>query len=77
MICPRCEDEKAYKVRDADDGSWQIYCCPLCNFNWRSTEESAVIDPKIYNPKFKLTVKKIQEMAPKPPIPPLRNRTSL
>ena len=72
MICPRCDGEKAYKVHDADDGSWEVYRCPLCNFNWRSTEEAAVTDPKIYNPKFKLTAKKIEEMDPKPLIPPLR-----
>jgi vanillate/4-hydroxybenzoate decarboxylase subunit D len=72
MICPRCESDQAYEVHKADDGSWEVYRCPRCNFNWRSTEEPAVIDPKIYSPKFKLTEKKIEEMAPKPPIPPLR-----
>jgi transposase-like protein len=72
MICPRCDGDRAYKVHDADDGSWEIYRCPRCNFNWRSTEEAALTDPKIYSSRFKLTEKKIEEMAPKPPIPPLR-----
>jgi vanillate/4-hydroxybenzoate decarboxylase subunit D len=72
MICPRCDGDQAYKVRDADDGSWEVYRCPQCSFNWRSTEGEAVTDPKMYSPKFKLTEKKIEEMAPKPPIPPLR-----
>ena len=72
MICPRCDGDQAHKVHEADDGSWEVYCCPRCNFNWRSTEEAVVTDPEIYDPKFKLNEKKIQEMAPKPPIPPLR-----
>ena len=71
MICPRCEFKEAYKVFEADDRSWEIYRCPRCNFNWRSTEAEELTDAKLYNLRFKLDEKKIQEMAPKPPIPPL------
>jgi len=74
MICPRCDDDQACKIFDApDDASWEIYRCPNCNFTWRSTEEEEITNPKIYSPKFKLSQKKIEEMAPKPPIPPLKN----
>ncbi len=72
MICPRCEFVEASKVFEAEDASWEIYRCPRCNFNWRSTEAKELTDSKLYNQKFKLDEKKIHEMAPKPPIPPLR-----
>ncbi len=38
MICPRCEFAEGYEVFAAEDGSWEIYRCPRCNYNWRSTE---------------------------------------
>ena len=75
MICPRCESEHAYKIFEApeDPSLWEVFRCPRCNFSWRSTEEETVTDPKQYSPRFKLSEKLIQEMAPKPPIPPLRD----
>ncbi len=75
-VCPRCESDQAYKVFEAEDGSWEVYRCPRCNFNWRSTEEEAVTNPALYNPLFKMTEKQIRELPPKPPIPPLRNQQS-
>ena len=75
MICPRCEFVEAYKVFEADDKAWEIFRCPRCNFNWRSTEGPEVRDPKLYDSRFKLTEKKIEEMVAKPPIPPLRRTT--
>ena len=73
MICPRCDDDQAYKFFEAPaDKSWEVYRCPRCYFTWRSTEEGEVIDPKLYHPKFKLSERQIEGMAPKPPIPPLR-----
>ncbi len=74
MICPRCESDGAYKVFEAPEGPaiWEVYRCPRCNFTWRSSEGESITDPKRYNPKFKLTEKHFLEMAPKPPIPPLR-----
>jgi vanillate/4-hydroxybenzoate decarboxylase subunit D len=73
MICPRCDDDRAEKIFEApEDGVWEIYRCPRCYFTWRNTEEKEVTDPKLYNPKFKLTDRQIQNMAVKPPIPPLR-----
>jgi vanillate/4-hydroxybenzoate decarboxylase subunit D len=73
MICPRCDHDQAYKFFESpESGAWEVYRCPRCHFNWRSTEEETVTDPKRYDPKFKLDEKRIREMAPKPPIPPLR-----
>jgi len=73
MICPRCDKDQAYKIFEAhEDGSWEVYRCPLCNFTWRSIEEEEVTNPKLYHPKFKLSEEKIQNMSPRPPIPPLR-----
>lgn len=74
MICPRCEYDQAYKVFEAEDASWEVYCCPRCNFNWRSSEGEEITDARHYSTRFKLSEKQIREMAPKPPIPPLRNR---
>ena len=74
MICPRCDFVEAYKVFEAEDRSWEIYRCPRCNFNWRSTEGEELTDSRLYDPRFKLNEKKIQEMAPKPPVPPLRKK---
>ena len=72
MICPRCEFVEAYKVFEAGDKSWEIYRCPRCNFNWRNTEGRELTDPELYSARFKLNEKIIQDMAPKPPVPPLR-----
>ncbi len=72
MTCPRCDFVEAYKVFEAEDGSWEVFRCPRCNFNWRSTEGQELTDSKLYSPKFKLNEKLIQDMAPKPPIPALR-----
>ena len=74
MICPRCDFVEAYKVYEAEDRSWEIFRCPRCNFNWRSTEAQELIESKLYNQRFKLSEKQIQEMAPKPPVPPLRKK---
>jgi uncharacterized C2H2 Zn-finger protein len=73
MICPRCDYDQAYKFFEApSDKSWEVYRCPRCNFNWRSTEEEEVTNSNLYHPKFKLSERQIEGMAPKPPIPPLR-----
>ena len=72
MICPRCDFDEAYTVFGAEDKSWEIFRCPRCNFNWRSTEAQEITDPKLYDLRFKLNEQKIKEMAPKPAIPPLR-----
>ena len=71
MICPRCEDDQAYKMLEAEDSSWEVYRCPHCNFNCRSSEEGEVVDPGQYDGRFKLTDKRIGELQPNPPIPPL------
>jgi hypothetical protein len=73
MICPRCEGDQADKIFEApEDGSWEVYRCLRCYFTWRSTEEEEVTNPKLYSPKFKLSERQMEAMAPKPPIPPLR-----
>jgi hypothetical protein len=72
MICPRCDFVEAYKAFEAEDKSWEIYRCPRCNLNWRSTEGQELTDSKLYSPRFKLNERQIQDMAPKPPVPPLR-----
>jgi len=72
MICPRCDSNDARQVFEAGDGSWKIYRCLRCNFNWRSSEPDEIRDGRLYNPRFKLTDKRFQEMVAKPPIPPLR-----
>lgn len=72
MICPRCDSDQAFGVHTAEDKSWEIYRCPRCNFNWRSTEPKEITSPEIFNSKFKLNQERIDQMAPKPPIPPLR-----
>ncbi len=50
MICPRCDDNQAYKIFEAPEGPvWEVYRCPRCNFTWRSTEEDEVTNPKLVN----------------------------
>ncbi len=71
MICPRCEQDQAYKILEAEDSSWEVYRCPRCNFNWRSSEEGEIVDPGQYDSRFKLSERQIQGMALNPPIPPL------
>jgi vanillate/4-hydroxybenzoate decarboxylase subunit D len=75
MTCPRCDSNDACQVFEAHDGSWRIYQCPRCNFNWRSTEPDEVRDGRLYDPRFKLTEKRFQEMVAKPQVPLLREGT--
>ncbi len=72
MICPRCDSNESSQVFEAHDHSWEIYRCPRCSFNWRSSEPDEIKDSRLYNPKLKLTDKRLQEMVAKPPVPPLR-----
>jgi hypothetical protein len=51
---------------------WRLYRCPRCYFVWRDTEEEAVTNPALYDPRFKLDEGRMKAMDPKPPIPPLR-----
>ena len=74
MICPRCDFQDASKVFEAEDGAWEIYGCSRCGFNWRSTEEAEITDPRRYDPRFKLSEKAIAAMTPKPPLPPLKKK---
>lgn len=72
MICPRCDHDKAYRFFTAEDNAWELLRCPRCDFVWRSTEEPQVIDPSLYDRRFKLNDQIIAEMKEKPPVPPLR-----
>jgi hypothetical protein len=73
MICPRCDGAEAGRIFDApESAAWSVFHCPRCYFVWRSTEEAEVTEPALYDPRFKLNEEKIRNMAPKPPIPPLR-----
>ena len=75
MVCPRCDSNDASQVSEARDGSWRIFRCPRCSFNWRSSESDELKDGRLYDSRFKLTEKRLQEMAAKPAIPTLRKST--
>ena len=69
MICPRCDSKNADLLIQSPVGDeWEMYLCNECNFTWRSTEPETIRNPEIYNPKFKLTKKKISLMMVNPPI---------
>jgi len=71
--CPRCDDHRAEKIFEAPENAvWEVYRCPHCYFVWRNTEEEEVINPDLYDPRFKLSGEKIAAMDHKPPIPPLK-----
>ena len=69
MICPRCDSKNANLLISSPVGNeWEMYICNDCNFTWRSTEPENIRGPKMYDPKFKLTKKKISMMMVNPPI---------
>ena len=69
MICPRCDSKNAnLLIQSPGDSEWEMYICNECNFSWRSTEPEHIRNPKMYDPKFKLTKKKISTMMVNPPI---------
>jgi transposase-like protein len=69
MICPRCDSKNANLLIQSPVGNeWEMYICKECNFTWRSTESENIRNPKMYDPKFKLTKKKIAMMTANPPI---------
>lgn len=57
MKCVRCENDGAYKVADAPDKSktWEVYACPTCHYNWRSTEPDYIVDIEKRDKRFQLT----------------------
>lgn len=73
MICPRCDEDKAYKLLSSPVGNeWEVYLCENCYFSWRSTEDEELRDPSKYNKKFKLTKEQIDNMMMIPPIPEIK-----
>lgn len=74
MICPRCDQDMAYKLADSPYGQeWTVYICGKCYFTWRSTEDEEITDPGRYNPVFKLSSESFAKMPCIPPIPPLKS----
>jgi late competence protein required for DNA uptake (superfamily II DNA/RNA helicase) len=73
MKCVRCLQESASKVASAPDGSgaWDIYYCEKCNFSWRTSEESEIIDPKKRDPWFQLDNVDLDNLPVLVPVPPL------
>lgn len=57
MKCVRCENDEAYKVADAPDGSgaWEIYACPVCHYNWRSSEPDYITEIPKRDPRWQLS----------------------
>lgn len=73
MICPRCDCGEARKIFEAPENAvWEVYRCPRCFLLWRNTEEEQVTNPALYPADYKLTEERFRQMAPKPPIPPLK-----
>jgi len=69
MICPRCDSKNSNLLTSSPVGNeWEMYICNDCNFSWRSTEPENIRNPEMYDPKFKLTQKKISMMMVNPPI---------
>jgi transposase-like protein len=69
MICPRCDSKNANLLTSSPVGNeWKVYICNDCNFSWRSTEPENIRNPEMYDPKFKLTNKKISMMVVNPPV---------
>lgn len=64
MKCVRCLNDEAYKVADAPDGSgaWEVYACPVCHYNWRSTEPDYITDIEKRDPRFQLTNDQIAKL---------------
>jgi hypothetical protein len=68
--CPRCDhDEVTVMCKSPEGNVWEIYLCSYCHYSWRSNEAEELQDPKLYNPKFKLNRKEIENMMVLPPVP--------
>ena len=69
MKCPRCGSEKVRVMTKSPVGDvWEVYVCDTCCYSWRSTENVHVDDI------FKLTPEAIANLAPIPPVPPLKSK---
>lgn len=75
MICPRCDSATVDKLADAPkDNSWVVLLCRTCLFSWRSSEDAAITNPALYDPKFKLDPAELDQLLAIPPIPPLKQQ---
>jgi late competence protein required for DNA uptake (superfamily II DNA/RNA helicase) len=76
MKCVRCAQDQARKIADAPDGSgaWEVYYCLSCNYVWRSSEESEIINMSERNPDFQLHASDLERLTNPVPIPPLRKK---
>ena len=74
MICVRCLNSTASKVAEAPDGSraWEIYYCGHCNYSWRSSEESCVVNIDERDPRFQLNDVDLDNLFVHNTIPPLK-----
>lgn len=68
--CPRCNHDKVTVMCKSPVGNeWEMYLCSYCHYSWRSNEAEELQDPKLYNPKFKLSRQEIENMMVLPPVP--------
>ena len=74
MKCIRCYEDTASPVAKAPDGSnaWEVFYCERCNFSWRSSEESEVLDPDKRPEFFQLKGVDLTALLHPCPIPPLK-----
>ena len=68
-ICPRCESSSTeIRFESPVAGVWTLYGCDDCLFTWRSTEPKTITDPKLYPARFKVKLKKLQDIPVMPAI---------
>lgn len=51
------------------DGEWEIHLCNTCFFSWRTNEPESVVNPELYDERYRLTPEKIALFTEFPTVP--------
>lgn len=75
MICPRCRSSQTeLTARSPVAGVWEFHLCRTCFFGWRTSEPETIINPDLYDPRFRLTSDQIAGFAEVPKVPEAARR---
>jgi vanillate/4-hydroxybenzoate decarboxylase subunit D len=50
-------------------GAWQLHLCGTCFYGWRTSEPAPLINPDLYDARFRLTPDQLAKFKELPPVP--------
>jgi vanillate/4-hydroxybenzoate decarboxylase subunit D len=50
-------------------GVWELRVCGTCFYGWRTSEAAALVNPDLYDARFRLTPDQLAKFKEVPPVP--------